>query len=80
MGATKLHAERLVLHRGEHRLTVTPRGGRFDLAVNGGGNVTEDEFAQIAAFLEDRDGADAFLSKVRTRMERTGVADVGPAD
>ncbi len=49
-----------------------------DLLAGAGDAVTEHEFAQIAAFLEDEDGADALLTEIRCRMERGAVLTTAP--
>lgn len=62
--------DRLVINRNGDTLVVKPRADGFDLTVSGGGNVTEDELALIETYVTGKPGADAFLDKVRQRMER----------
>jgi hypothetical protein len=66
--------DRPVISRAEHRLSVTPRASPFDLAAMAGENISAEDHGRIAAFLEDREGAEDFLSTVRSRLERTSSA------
>lgn len=60
----------LIITRGQFRLTVVCREGRFSLRASGGGNVIDDEYAKIAAHVGDGEEAARFLAKIRARMER----------
>lgn len=63
-------SERLTINRPPHVLIVKSRPDGFDLTVNGGGNVTSDEFTQIEAFVTGKPGAEAFITKLQARMSR----------
>lgn len=62
----------LVLYRKDREGNTLRVSGEGDitLTTTGGANVNEDEYGQIAEFVEGRDGAEAFLAKLQKRMER----------
>lgn len=62
--------EPIVIKRSPHTLVVRPRGDGFDIVVNGGGDITESEYAKISEYVGSSPDAERLLAKLRARMDR----------
>lgn len=58
----------MIVHRKNgHRLSVVKHGARYDISINGGGNLTPDELQQVADYIGIDPDGQSTLEKLRAR-------------